>query len=94
MNDEIEKRVKDIATINFNVSKCPVKIYEEFVALCKEQTGDNYAFGIKLGIDAYKLQGELVEMKTRLARLEVELTEMKNGPKKEESKAKTFGTKR
>ena len=96
-DDEIKKRVEGIATINFSISKCPVKVYEDFVQFCKEETGDNYAFGLKMACEALKgnakdavLFQQYLELKERVDVLEEKLNEGKV-----ESKAKgpkTFGS--
>jgi uncharacterized protein YoxC len=48
----IKNRVEDATTINFSITKCPYKVYKEFVDFCKEETEDKYAMGLKLLIDA------------------------------------------
>ena len=76
-NKAIKDRVNDITTINFSVTKCPLKVYREFVAFCKEETSDNYSFGLKLLLDGMKgnireatLFQQYLEMKERLDKLE------------------------
>jgi len=103
MNEEIEKstkeRVKDITTINFSITKCPTRVYEEFVAFCKRETNDNYSMGLKLMTESVKsnikevvLFEQYMELKQELSELKDEVEELKAevAGKSDVGSAKTF----
>jgi len=98
MTEKIHDKVKDLTTINFSITKCPHKVYEEFVSFCKEETNNNYSMGMKMLLDAMKVNikeitlfERYMELKERIEKLE----EGKSAPEKEpEEKAKTFGKKK
>jgi hypothetical protein len=96
---KIKERVENLVTTNFSITKCPVKIWEEFVTFCKEETNNNYSFGLKLLLGAYKanikeimLYEQYILMKERMELLEKKLDEVT--PKKEKKQGpKTMGSK-
>lgn len=98
---EEEKTMKDkvedlkTTTINFSITKCPLKVYKEFVRFCSEETNDNYSFGLKLLLDGMKgnvkeatLYQQYLEMKEEMKELKVLL----NKPEPEKQKIKTMGS--
>ena len=94
-DEEIKKRVEEITTINFSITKCPHKVYKKFVEFCKTETNDNYSFGIKLlidGMEANIKEAALYEnymiLKERMDVLEEQI----NKPKEEEKKVKKLKT--
>ena len=91
-----KERVKGLTTINFSVTKCPLKVYERFVAFCKKETSDNYSFGLKLLLDGMEgnikeatLFEQYIELKARIDDLEKTFQELQG--KGVKAKPKTFG---
>jgi hypothetical protein len=100
---KITERVKDLTTVNFSITKCPQKVYEEFVAFCKEETNDNYSMGLrdllngmKSNIKEVVLYQQYMETKDELNQIRAELARMQTEmvPEQEtETKPATFGKK-
>ena len=98
MNEETTKeRIDGLTTINFSITKCPIKVYKQFIEFCKKETNDNYSFGLKLcleGMDANIKESLLfeqyIELRARLDELEQRLMET---PEKKEKTPKTMGKK-
>ena len=87
---EIKDKVDEMTTINFSITKCPLKIYKRFVQFCKEETSDNYSFGLKLLLDG--MEGNVKESLLFQQYLEIkgEVAQIKEiiGAKKETKKIK------
>lgn len=84
---EMKDKVESLTTINFSITKCPLKIFKEFSEYCKKETNDNYAFGLKLLLDGMKgnvkevMLFEMVnELKEEVEQLK-QKNEKKTGPK-------------
>ena len=82
-----KEQVEELTTINFSVTKCPLKIFKEFSDYCKKETNDNYAFGMKMLLDCMKgnlkelmLYEQYTELRDRVVKLE-EKNEDKKPPK-------------
>jgi len=100
MNDKTKDRVKDITTINFSITKCPHRVYEDFVGFCKRETNENYSMGLKLLTEGMKtnikevvLFEQYMEIKQELQEMRIELELLKELPDEEEEekeKTKTF----
>jgi len=91
---EAKERVEDLTTINFSITKCPLKVFKLFSEFCKSETNDNYAFGLKMLIDSRDvnvkevvLYEQYCELRDRVVALESEKSEDKKGPK-----VKTLGS--
>jgi hypothetical protein len=90
----MKERVEEIpTTINFSITKCPEKVFKRFIEFCKQETNDNYSFGLKLLLDAREgnikealLYEQYIELKARLGDVEVKLekflVEIQGTPKK------------
>ena len=88
---EIKERLKNITTINFSVTKCPQKVYEDFVDFCKQETNDNYSMGLrdllasrKASIKEVVLFQQYMELKDEVAVLNKKVEELfqsRKGPK-------------
>lgn len=92
----VKEKVEELATYNFSISKCPAKVYEEFIRFCKKETNDNYAFGIKLLLDGFKtnvkevtLFQQYMELKDEVAKIKQEIEALKGSDKPK--KIKTMG---
>jgi len=101
MEKSKKEQVNQLTTINFSITKCPHKVFEEFVGFCAAETNDNYSMGIKLLLDARRtnikeviLYEQYMELKNELADLKKKLfeEEQKETTKKRQ-KPKTFGSK-
>ena len=93
MSDKKE-RIEDITTINFSITKCPMKIFKSFREFCKAETNDNYSFGLKILLDSREANIKevvLYELYTKL-RDEVEQLKAEKIERKEEPKIKTLGS--
>ena len=94
---DIKTKVRDLATVNFSITKCPVKVYEAFIDFCKSETNDIYSMGIRDLMEARKtnvkevvLYQQYLEIKEEVVELReqiLELREQMKGPK-----SKTFGS--
>jgi hypothetical protein len=94
------ERVEDMTTINFSITKCPMKVFKKFAEFAKEETCDNYSMALKILLDGMKanvkemlLYEQYMEMKVRLDELELEFENLKKQPEEEEDKpeeGKTF----
>ena len=95
--DNIKTKVRDLATVNFSITKCPVKVYEAFIDFCKSETNDIYSMGIRDLMEARKtnvkevvLYQQYLEIKEEVVELKEEISELREqikGPKK-----RTFGS--
>ena len=91
-----KEEVEELTTINFSITKCPMKVFKRFSEFCKHETNDNYSFGLKVLLDAIDgnvkeamLFEQYMELKAELNDLKGSL--MKQG--KEKTKPKTMGSK-
>lgn len=97
---EMKDKVDNLTTINFSVTKCPLKVYRKFVEFCKEESNDNYSMGLKLLLDGIEgnvkeatLFQEYMEVKERLVKVEAELNQLKKPVEEEKKpKLKTMGS--
>lgn len=92
MAEEIKDRVLNITSRNFSITKCPEKVFQQFIEFCKEESNDNYSMGLKLLLDARRtnikevlLYEQYMELNDRVNQLEEraekEPKEPVNGPK-------------
>lgn len=86
---EGKDRVENLTTINFSITKCPLKVFKAFSEFCKSETNDNYAFGLKMLIDSRDvnikevvLYEQYCELKDRIVALEETTTDETNEEKK------------
>lgn len=94
-------KVMKMATINFSITKCPQKVYEEFVMFCQSETNDNYSMGLKMLIELYKTNAKENHIFNKLEELESEIEQLKKQPNNptetqtqpDEKTKKTFGIK-
>jgi len=86
----VKDKVEDLTTINFSITKCPLKVFKAFSEFCKSETNDNYAFGLKMLLDSREvnvkevvLYEQYCELKDRIVALESkeDKVEEKKGPK-------------
>ena len=94
---EKKDKVEDITTINFSITKCPLKIYKRFTEFCKQETNDNYAFGLKLLIDSREVNVKEVVLYEQYTKLKAEIDELREmimvkESKPKATKVKTFGS--
>ena len=94
MNNTKEK-IENITTINFSITKCPMKIFKSFREFCQKETNDNYSFGLKLLLDSRSanvkeivLYEQYLELRDEMNTLKTELEEFKRVKKK----PKTLGS--
>ena len=92
---EKKEKIENLTTINFSITKCPVRVFKRFSQFCKDETNDNYSFGLKMLLDAMDgnvkealLFEQYIELKAR-----VEGLEAKKGEETPRSKPKTLGSK-
>jgi len=97
-HDSTRERFMKLATINFNITKCPEAIYKEFIAFCAKESNDNYSFGLKLLLAAFKqniketiLYEQLMLQEERIRILEEKLG-LTPPPKPESTLPKTMGS--
>lgn len=91
-----QKKKEEDYTLGFSISDCPVSVYKDFKEFCKEETNDNYSFGLKILLEAYKtntkelvLYEQYMKLKKRVKALEEEITDSE---KEEKKKPKTLGS--
>ena len=94
----VSERVKDMTTINFSITKCPHRVYEDFSTFCKEETNDNYSMGLRDLLNARKvnlkevvLYQSCMEIKDELVILRGELAELRENLDEGVKTPKTFG---
>ena len=101
MREKVEM-LKMTPTINFSITKCATDVYQEFIAFCRKEANDSYAFGLKLLMDSVKqniketvLYENLMELKDEIFQLKQEMAEKpKTEEVVEEKKPKTMGSKK
>lgn len=74
---EMKERVEDITTINFSITKCPLKIFKGFSDFCKKETSDNYAFGLKVLLESREANIKEVVLYEQYAELREEIQELR-----------------
>lgn len=92
--NEMKDKVQEMTTINFSITKCPLKIFKAFSDYCKKETNDNYAFGLKLLLDGMKGNAKelmLFEMCNEL-RNEIDLMKQVEEKVDEKKTPKTLGS--
>jgi hypothetical protein len=94
---EIQEKVNKLTTINFSITKCPIKVYEAFTQFCKEETNDNYSFGLKILIEGIKTNAKEATLFQQYLELKDEVAELKqliaqSGDKPKSKKIKTMGS--
>ena len=99
MSEEIKERVMEITTRNFSITKCPERVFQDFVAFAKKETNDNYSMALKMLLDAKEanikeviLFEQYMELKQEIASLRASIEDT---PEEEEPKRqapKTFGS--
>lgn len=97
--EDKKKKVEELTTINFSITKCPMKVFKRFSEFCKNETNDNYSFGLKLLVDGMEgnlkealLYEQFMELKVRIDELE-ELLANKPETEPKRLKPKTMGSK-
>ena len=103
MSEEDTKREKVISmtTRNFSITKCPERVYEDFVGFCREETNENYSMGLKLLMDARKVNIKEALLFEQYMEVKAELRELRESmvpaPEEKEPVKKvptTFGRKK
>ena len=96
MSDKKKDKVDEITTINFSVTKCPLKIYKKFTEFCKLESNDNYAFGMKLLLDSREANVKELVLYEQYIKLKAEVDELREmvvtKTKTEKGGPKTFGS--
>ena len=106
-NESVRDKTLKLVTRNFSITKCPEKVFQDFSKFCKDETNDNYSFGLKMLLDFKNtnikevvLYEQYMEMKARVADLIEEINELRTQildqpVTKEDTKEsnKTFGKK-
>ena len=94
MSDKKE-RIEDITTINFSITKCPMKIFKTFREFCKKETNDNYSFGLKILLESREanvkevlLYEHFLELRDEITSIKKEIEELKGS----KTKVKTLGS--
>ena len=82
--EQIKKDVEDLATINFSITKCPLKTFKAFTDFCKKETSDNYSFGLKILLETREanikevvLYEQYTELRDEVEKLKAALAELK-----------------
>ncbi len=90
----MKDRVDDITTINFSITKCPLKVFKGFSTFCKQETNDNYAFGLKLLLESREANVKELVLYEQYLSLKQEIEEIKSklDKKDEKIKPKTLGS--
>jgi len=95
--EDKKSRVEEITTINFSITKCPMKVFKRFSDFCKSETNDNYSFGLKLLVDGMEgnvkealMYEQFMELNARVQDLEAKYEPVQTETK---SKPKTLGSK-
>jgi hypothetical protein len=94
---ETKDRIDDITTINFSITKCPLKVFKAFSNFCKQETNDNYAFGLKVLLDSREANVKELVLYEQYLKLREEFEALKElvnktGEPKVIDKPKTFGS--
>lgn len=99
MTGEIKKRVNDMTTINFSITKCPHKVYERFVGFAKSESSDNYSMALKLLLDNQEASAKeevlfemFIQQKAELEQLKEQIAS-KGDVVEEKPKPTAFGKK-
>jgi hypothetical protein len=90
---DMKDKIDDLTTINFSITKCPLKVFKGFSTFCKQETNDNYAFGLKMLLDMKEANVKEVVLYEQYLELrdEIEILKDKIGePKK--IRPKTMGS--
>ena len=81
--NSIKRKVMDLVTINFSITKCPQEVHEVFTQFCREETNDNYSMGLKLLMERSSFNEQLNHIHWRLQELEESMGgESEEPPKK------------
>jgi len=91
---ETKDRIDDITTINFSITKCPLKVFKAFSTFCKQETNDNYAFGLKVLLDSREANVKELVLYEQYLKLREEFEALKELVNKTEvtKKPKTMGS--
>tara|TARA_Y100000310_G_scaffold140352_1_gene139777 strand:- start:16369 stop:16626 length:258 start_codon:yes stop_codon:yes gene_type:complete len=76
---ETKDKMADVTTINFSITKCPLKVFKAFSEFCKQETNDNYAFGLKMLLDGMKTNVKEVVLYENLQELKDRVEKLENG---------------
>jgi hypothetical protein len=91
MGDQKEK-IEELTTINFTISKCPMKIFKRFMEFCKNETNNNYSFGLKLLLDGIDSNIKEVVLYEQYMELKQRVSEIENKEQKQKAVPKTMGS--
>jgi|TARA_Y100000034_G_scaffold135310_1_gene206681 hypothetical protein len=91
---ELKERLDDITTINFSITKCPLKVFKAFSSFCKKETNDNYAFGLKLLLDSREANVKEVVLYEQYLKLKDEVADIRKlvDAPTERKRPKTMGS--
>jgi len=101
MGDSVKEKVDKITTINFSITKCPHNVYKDFTGYCKDETNDNYSFGLKMLLESRKANAkeavlfqQYMELKDEVVRLRERVVTLEGKPEEpaEKRKIKTMGS--
>jgi len=91
---ETAEKLKDLTTINFSITKCPIKVFKGFSEFCKSETNDNYAFGLKMLLESRETNIKEVILFEKYTELRDEVEQLKLKQKSERKAPKTMGSSR
>ena len=91
---DTKERVEEMSTINFSITKCPLKVYREFTEFCKQETADNYSFGLKTLLEGMQTNMKEEIMYEEMCKIKARLDNLENKEPEEPKKKslKTFGS--
>lgn len=87
---EKAEQLKDLTTINFSITKCPIKVFKAFSEFCKTETNDNYAFGLKMLLESRETNIKEIILFEKYAELRDEVEQLKQ--KNERKIPRTMGS--
>jgi hypothetical protein len=73
-----KEKLEEMTTINFSITKCPMKVFKRFSEFCKKDTNDNYSFGLKMLLDARESNIKEVILYEQYMQLKDEVEQIKH----------------
>ena len=89
---DMTERIENMTTRNFSITRCPEKVWKDFVKFCEEETGDSYSMGIKVLLDLYKTNAKELMLYKRIIDIEDKVDALTKVPGDAKLKTKTFGS--
>ena len=91
MSDKKDK-IEDLTTINFSITKCPMRVFKRFSEFSKKESNDNYSFALKLLLDCRETNIKEVVLYEQYMELKQEFAELKKKVEHKTNKPKTMGS--